>query len=319
MISIIVPIYKVEEYLDRCIQSIVNQTYTDLECILVDDGSPDNCPSICDEWAKKDERIKVIHKKNGGLSDARNAGYAIAEGEYISFIDSDDWISKDFLEVLYTSMLNTNSDICECEVYKTFGDEPNVLPEFNIVTYNTIQALEHLIKDNILHQHVWNKLYKRSVIKDILFEVGKTNEDEFWTYQIFGNASNVCKVNQPLYYYLQRENSIMSTKYSIKRLDALEAKYERQKYIETNFKSLESIAKVNLYGSMIYAGQMSLKYLNGKELEQAKSKINNLLQHIQINKEDLKVVNGTNCLYYRMAKINFWKTCKLKNVLRKGC
>ncbi len=117
-ISVIVPIYKVEEYLHRCIDSIINQTYTNLEIILVDDGSPDNCPMICDEYAKKDSRIRVIHKKNGGLSDARNAGLEIATGEYIGFVDSDDWIHKDMYHILYKNIIEKDADIAECSIKK---------------------------------------------------------------------------------------------------------------------------------------------------------------------------------------------------------
>lgn len=123
-ISIVVPIYKVEAFLDRCVASLVNQTYQNLEIILVDDGSPDRCGQICDEWAKKDARIRVIHKENGGLSDARNAGIGIATGKYIAFIDSDDWVSKLYIEKLYQIMQLENGDIAECEIVRTVGEEP---------------------------------------------------------------------------------------------------------------------------------------------------------------------------------------------------
>lgn len=120
MISVIVPVYKVEPYLDRCVRSIVEQTYTDLEIILVDDGSPDNCPAMCDAWAEKDNRIKVIHKQNGGLSDARNAGMDIASGDYLGFVDSDDWIAAEMYQVLYDMLQRDSSDIAPA-VYKWFG------------------------------------------------------------------------------------------------------------------------------------------------------------------------------------------------------
>lgn len=122
LISVIVPIYNVEKYLARCVDSIVNQTYKNLEIILVDDGSPDRCPKMCDDYAEKDSRIKVVHKKNGGLSDARNAGMAVATGEYISFIDSDDYVSDDFFECLLDVMNKENSDIAECSVVKLYED-----------------------------------------------------------------------------------------------------------------------------------------------------------------------------------------------------
>ena len=123
LISVIVPVYKVENFLDRCVESIVGQTYENLEIILVDDGSPDNCPAICDNWAKKDGRIKVIHKENGGLSSARNAGLDVVTGEYFGFIDSDDWIEKDFFEFLITNALKENADISRCGLYLDYEDD----------------------------------------------------------------------------------------------------------------------------------------------------------------------------------------------------
>ena len=126
LISVIVPVYKVEDCLDKCVRSIAGQTYTDLEIILVDDGSPDRCGAICDAWAQKDSRVHVIHKQNGGLSDARNAGMKIATGQFVSFIDSDDWIDPDFLEVLMTAMKEQNAQIAECAV-ELVDESGNVL------------------------------------------------------------------------------------------------------------------------------------------------------------------------------------------------
>ena len=119
LVSIIVPVYKVEDYLERCIRSIVNQTYKEIEIIIINDGSPDKCPEICDKWAEEDKRIKVIHKKNGGLSDARNAGMQIASGEYIAFVDSDDWISPFYLEYLIKAIVDSKCDIVECDIIRT--------------------------------------------------------------------------------------------------------------------------------------------------------------------------------------------------------
>ena len=158
LISVIVPIYKVEKYLDRCVESLINQTYKNLEIILVDDGSPDNSPAMCDNYAKKDSRIKVVHKKNGGLSDASNVGMSVATGEFISFIDSDDYVSDDFFEVLYNTMITEKSDIVECSVVKFYED--NLFDKHNddneITTFSTVDALSALISENPFHQHVWN-------------------------------------------------------------------------------------------------------------------------------------------------------------------
>ena len=162
LISIVVPVYKVEPYLDKCISSIVNQTYKNLEIILVDDGSPDNCPAMCDAWAEKDNRIRVIHKPNGGLSDARNAGMYVATGELMAFVDSDDWIAPDMYEQLYRRLTEDGSDIAACGVQMVWGD--NTLPRMLTRPGNRIlsrdEAMQAIIEETWLKQPVWYKLYK---------------------------------------------------------------------------------------------------------------------------------------------------------------
>ena len=322
LISIIVPIYDVEKYLNRCIVSILNQTYKNFELILVDDGSNDQCPKICDEWAKKDGRISVIHKKNGGLSDARNAGIKVAEGEYIAFVDSDDWVSEFYLEYLRKALIENDCDIVECEIIRVSenvsGENESIKKYDKASIYETEKALEYLIADQRFHQYVWNKLYKRSVIQGILFEKGKTNEDEFWTYQIFGNAKRVGKIEIPLYYYLYRDTSIMGAKYSIKRLDALDAKLQRQKYIEEKYPRLGDIAKINLFTSCIYQGQMCLLNLEDIALVRAKKHINFILSQIDLSLNfSIKLSVGEK-IWICCAKYFFWSTCFIKNILKKG-
>lgn len=319
MISVIVPIYKVEKYLKRCVNSLLNQSYSDFELILVDDGSPDNCGNICEEYAAKDKRIRVIHKENGGLSDARNAGLRIARGEYIAFVDSDDWVATNYLETLLKVIELTDSDICECEVLKTTGEiEKYKKKDEKYTSYSSEKALELLICDKILHQYVWNKLYKRSCLKDIPFAVGKINEDEFWTYQVFGNARQITKISNVLYYYFQRGSSIMGNHYNLKRLDALEAKSLRQQYIEKNFPVLTEVSKINLFESCIYSGQMTLKFLEKNEKKQAKIIIDNIRKQYSCDIRLLLQMDGSERLWCGMAKINFWGLCKLKNLLGKG-
>ncbi len=320
LISVVVPIYKVENYLNRCVESIVHQSYQDLEIILVDDGSPDSCPQICDEWAKKDSRIKVVHKKNGGLSDARNAGMQIAIGEYISFIDSDDYVSYDFFETLLSVMHDEDSDIVECSVVKFYEDGrfEDHSDDLSIKSYNTEAALSGLISENPFHQHVWNKLYKTDMIKDIPYAVGKLNEDEFWTYQVFGRAKKVTKINKTMYYYFQRSSSIMGEGYSIRRLDALEAKTERQKYIQNRFPQLEVQAKIDMFGSCIYAYQCVLKYLSGKEKDEAKKRIYNYKNEFSPSFGDLQLVRDGAKKWFITAKLSFYLCCKSRAVMNIG-
>ena len=145
LISIIIPIYKVEEYLDECISSVINQTYTKLEIILVDDGSPDSCPKMCDDWAKKDSRIRVIHKTNGGLSDARNAGIEVATGEYIAFVDSDDYIKPDMIAKLYAALCKEEADISACGILSCEGKKETAWGCCSVVGHSE-QILAMLLK-----------------------------------------------------------------------------------------------------------------------------------------------------------------------------
>lgn len=320
LISVIVPVYKVEEYLHRCVNSILNQTYRELELILVDDGSPDGCPGMCDAYEVTDNRVRVVHKANGGLSDARNAGLSIAQGEYIAFVDSDDWVEPDYLETMMNALQHSGSDICECGVQKAY-DYP--APEDReiqgtMTVYDTVEALRLLILDRDLKQHVWNKLYNRACLCNIPFAVGKINEDEFWMYQVFGNAKRVVKVDRVLYHYFQRSGSIMGSGYSLRRLDVLEAKQERQNYIEARYPTLAQIARVNLFQSCLYAGQMSLRYLCGKERKEAIHRINAHRKACNLNNSDMNALHGSERLWTMMARIGFWNTCLARVLLKRG-
>lgn len=320
LISVIVPIYKVEDYLCRCVESIINQTYRNLEIILVDDGSPDNCPKMCDDYALKDNRIKVVHKENGGLSDARNAGMEVATGEYISFVDSDDYISLDFFESLYNTMCREKSDIVECSVVKFYEDNhfDKYSDDNKIISYSNQDALSGLISENPFKQHVWNKLYKADLVLDIPYAVGKLNEDEFWTYQIFGRAEKITRVNKTMYYYFQREGSIMGETYNLRRLDALEGKYNRQKYIEENYPELEKISKIDFYASCIFAYQSVLKFMHGSDKRKARLIIKKYRREYNLSFAEIKTIHGSAKKYIYLAKINFYCCCKMKAILNIG-
>ena len=322
MISIIVPIYKVEAYLKRCLDSLLNQEYQDFELVLVDDGSPDQCGEMCDEFAEKDSRIRVIHKENGGLSDARNAGLAVASGDYVTFVDSDDWVAPGYLGKMYAALMQEGADICECIAVST--DSEVMIENLGSgarTSFTTEEGLKVLILDTELHQHVWNKLYKREMIEGILFEKGKTNEDEFWTYRVFGRAQKIVKLDIILYYYFQRPGSIMGESYSLKRLDVLDAKVERQRYMEKYFPVLFDIAGLNLYWSCIYAGQMSLKYLDKVDFKVAKKKIDKIVKIVKDLpnlKDIIKLEPVKSRLWPTLARISFWNAVWLRSLLKKG-
>lgn len=235
LVSIIVPIYNVEEYLDKCVLSLVSQSYVNLEILLVDDGSPDCCGELCEAWAKKDSRIRVIHKENGGLSDARNAGIAVAKGDYICFVDSDDWVSPDFVMAMYQAMVQTGARMAACDVCEVYpGQIPEAAGTGALRLCTSEEALEELLKGKGFRAVAWNKLYPREFWENEGYPVGKNHEDEFVTYRLLGKAGKLVYVDKPMYYYLQRQGSIMRS-FTIKRLDCLDAYLQRLAYLRENY------------------------------------------------------------------------------------
>ena len=322
LISVIVPVYKVEKYLDRSVESIVNQTYQNLEIILVDDGSPDNCPAMCDKWAEKDCRIKVIHKNNGGLSDARNAGMEIATGELMGFVDSDDWIEPDMYQLLYDYMVANDCDISACGVQMNWEDSTpsRLLTTEGCCVLNTVEAMRASIEETWLKQPVWYKLYRSKLVKDILFPVGKYHEDVFWSYQAVGRAEKIGVFDRPCYHYLQRGGSIMGEGYSLKRLDSLEAKLERVQYIQNKMPELTNMAKLNLWFSCIYATQMLMYHCSedvnmiGKKIVRDVRKMNN----VKLRDINVREIRFKQLMWFIMSKISFVGTCKIRNKWRIG-
>ena len=277
-ISVIVPIYKVEQYLDCCVRSIVEQTYANLEIILVDDGSPDNCPAMCDAWAARDVRIKVIHKENGGLSDARNAGLAVATGELISFIDSDDWIEPTFYEELLGAMRTADAEVAACATNFVAEDgEVLRVRQAAPVPMGKPEALRRLVLEDGVYQTVWNMLYCREVMDGILFEKGRYNEDEFWTYQVLDRIGSLATVQEPLYNYRQRGTSIIGTGYNIRRLDGLEARFQRMEYLQ-QYEGMADLTRQQFTFDCMWHLQCALKYLRGEEQHRAKEMILRLLR-----------------------------------------
>ena len=215
-ISIIVPIYNAKKYIERTVNCLINQTYHNLEIILVDDGSTDGSSILCDKYKKKDSRIKVIHQKNSGVSGARNVGLKYATGEYIGFVDSDDYISLNMYEELYNNLISTNSDISVCS-YLTFKDKlPNFNNEINIKIFDRIDALKDIISDGVITNFLWNKLFKKEVFKNISFPEGKIYEDLYVMPRLIDNASIICFDSKRMYGYYQRSDSYVNS-YSLEK------------------------------------------------------------------------------------------------------
>lgn len=230
LVSVIVPIYGVEDYLSKCVDSIINQTYKNLEIILVDDGGKDKCPEICDEYAGKDSRIKVIHKKNGGLSDARNAGIDIAKGEYFVFIDSDDWVETTMVEHLLDACKKYNVKMAACGRYVTDGTViVRTAYEGAEGVYSPEEALNEILSGKSLDVAAWDKIYARNLFEEIRFPVGENNEDIAVFYKIVDLAGRVAHTGTTEYFYRSRPGSITKLKYST----------DARKIIEKNLNSIE--------------------------------------------------------------------------------
>lgn len=250
-VSIIVPVFNVAQYLERCLISLTGQTYKNIEIILVDDGSTDSSGVLCDIWQSKDSRIKVFHKTNGGLSDARNYGLQRASGEYICFIDSDDWCDERFIEVMLEALMDTASDIVECDYLCTGGSEPirdsgRVPYDYEVFTGN--ECFRQFLTNHFFVS-VCNKIYRKEILNNRLFRKGVYHEDEFWTYQIFSNARRACRLHYTGYFYYQRHGSIVHSKPSQKRItDAFVAGKERIDFIELHYPEYTSIG----YSKMMY-------------------------------------------------------------------
>ncbi len=237
LISVIVPVYNVEKYLRRCVDSILAQTYTNLEIILVDDGSPDNCGKICDEYAKKDSRIKVIHQKNGGLSAARNAGLDIATGDYIGFVDSDDYISPEMYEKLLNILKESNSDLSVCGM-DYYDENNNRIDQECPLTDRTFSNLE--IFGELQKELYWfyvnacPKLYQSLIFEDIRFPVGKLYEDNHIVHYIFQKCNSIVTTSNKWYYFTLRNGSITHSGFSIKSLDDIDAFIDRIEFYKKN-------------------------------------------------------------------------------------
>ncbi|MCI7086164.1 glycosyltransferase [bacterium] len=319
LISVIVPIFNVEKYLNRCVDSIINQTYENLEIILVDDGSTDGCPGICDDYAKKDSRIKVIHKENGGLSDARNAGMKTACGEYISFVDSDDWIDLQTYSLVLQKMLDTQSQIGAFNIISVSdGDfSPDLSDKFEVFDSQT--AIENTIDDIKVKTVAWNKLYHRSVLKDLSFKVGRLNEDEFFTFYALDKADRIVYLYRQCYYYYQRPYSIMGS-YSIKRLDMLDGVRERMSFTKEHYPEIYPKAKLSFCGCCVYQYQMLLRNKKVDKYKEGKQKIKKLRSTVKLTSAEVKSCRFIERISLKMSNssIGLSLICMIRNLLGYG-
>lgn len=263
MFSIIVPVYNVEKYLDKCLASISEQTFKEFECIVVDDGSPDNSNDIIDRYVNKDQRFKVIHQKNMGISAARNAGLAIAQGDYVAFVDSDDYISNEYLEKFALKIANTDADIVICGFIEVLKDSQKTVcfeaPSTEVIKQNILA--------DIWPSYPWNKCYKKYLFENIRFPVGKIFEDLLTIPEVCLNAHKIVCIPEKLYYYnRQNLNSITSNLSTEKRYDVFKGRFKnRQLAVQKQIPCLNLLDKKMVKETMITL----LRNCNDNELSES--------------------------------------------------
>ena len=308
-ISVIVPVYNVEQYLERCVDSIINQTYTNLEIILVNDGSTDNSGKLCDELAKKDERIRVIHKENGGLSDARNRGIDESESDLVGFIDSDDYIDSDMYEVLLKNLNDTDADLSMCALYDVYNNTPEAqVTNKETWKLSSEQAIRMVMEAKILSVTAVNKLYRKSLFTDLKFEVGKIAEDAFIMIKLLDKCEKIVATNEKKY-YVHRENSITTQKFSTKFLNVIEAYEQNSNIILEKYPKLKDVAQTRMNWAYFYVLDRLLldDNYNDKELE------NKLISYLKNHRKD--ILNDP--LFTKGRKIGFIALLLSRNLYRK--
>lgn len=291
LISVVVPVYRVEKEIKQCLNSIIAQTYENLQIILVDDGSPDLCGEICEEYAVIDRRITVIHKDNGGLSDARNCGIDIANGKYITFIDSDDYIEPDFVERLYNSIAINNCDIAICSHMDVY---PNCVKLYSFSKNNQYEnvmeiseAIEHMLYKNGYDVSAWGKLYRKELFDDIRYPKGRLFEDAATTYKLFMLSRKIVFVNYVGYKYVMRENSIVNVGFNEKKFDLITSTNEMCDEIDNIFPKLKNATiRRRVYANFSTLRLMGDVYLNyEKEIKEMTQTINSYRKIILFDKK----------------------------------
>lgn len=273
-VSIIVPIYNVEKYLKKCIDSIVSQTYSNIEIILINDGSSDNSESICKEYESIDQRIRYYKKQNGGLSSARNYGIENATGDYLLFIDSDDYIDNSMVETLLVSAEKYNADMVECNYYEVINEEFHVFKPKKNKVYSSKEAIASLIYNTGITPTAWNKLYSKKLFSKLRYTEGLYHEDEEIIVKLLSKAEKVVEIGNPLYFYIKREGSIINSKFNFKHLDAIKIMEERIELLkkinmDISIISLAQARLSNIYNEM-YA---KVSFSNDEDLKEKKNEL----------------------------------------------
>ncbi len=284
-LSIIVPVYRVEPYLRQCVESILSQSFSDFELILIDDGSPDRCGSICDEYASRDERIKVIHQNNQGIGQARNVGLDCARGQYLGFIDSDDWLKPDMYATLISLADAYDADIAECAYLKTWdgGRTERDNHSKQTLVIDGMTALRDYTRGNYSHVVVWNKVYRKALWDQVRFPMGKLHEDVATTYKLYYKAGRVVQFDAAMMYYRQRGDSFMGVGFDPQRIShAREAYAEKIEFF--NQKGLRNLGDQAAVEANVYLAEA---YLGVSKETELKSMAPALKKEFDINYREL--------------------------------
>ena len=303
LVSVIVPVYKVEKYLEKCVDSIINQTYKNLEIILVDDGSPDNCPKMCDLYAKEDKRVKVIHKQNGGLSDARNAGLDIMTGNFVCFVDSDDWVEKNYVEEMLNIQQKTNADVVACGI-NLVNEETGEISIFKCSKENVIYEDNKILrkyfkKNEIISGVAWNKLYKKYIFEHLRYPKGRIYEDNAIILQILHKCKKLVVIKDRLYNYLKRRNSIMLTGMTEQKLKSM---------ILNNEERTQFLIQINEKSILCKEIVLYLKHYCWIYRELKDENLKNIL------KQDFKIKWNKYKKYLSLFDLNTYKLFNIKNI-----
>jgi glycosyltransferase involved in cell wall biosynthesis len=314
LISVIVPIYNVEKYLSRCIESIINQTYKNLEIILVDDGSPDSSPAICDAFAEKDSRVNVIHKKNGGVSEARNVAIDVSQGVYILFVDGDDFMAPDMIELLCDTLRSNKADVSSCGYINHYKVVEAPLDQDNKERVLSGElALEDMLYQRSITTSPWGKLYKKELFNEIRYPLGAKNaQDLAVTYRLLSRSKTVVINSSAKYYYQQREDSAVRSSFTSKRMDALGFAKNILVYIENAHPSLISAAKNRLFMEALF---IIVQIPHGKNISFSKE-WRECKEVIRRCKKDVLLDRKSKIIYRLYALISFAGCRILSDVYR---
>lgn len=308
-ISIIVPVYQVEQYLEKCVDSILNQTFSDFELILVDDGSKDRSPEICEEYAKRDTRVKVIHKENGGLSDARNAGLEIATGKYIGFVDSDDYIAADMYEMLYQNLQTYQADMAAVEMMDIYeGRAIKKKYEQPLEVFDQKAAIQAVLDGRALYAYATNKLYKKELFQTVRYPVGKTVEDAYIIIDLLVQCQKIVVINQQKYFYLRRLDSITGQQFSKKNFDVIEAWQKNKQKVDPLYPDLEKNSLRRLCWAYFYVLDKIVASNHSLKDEKTLEIIDYLKQHAVFIKQYPGFTKARRLSFYAlMVNIRFYK------------